>query len=105
MFDSLPMVLIGIHSCDHVIVDYLWNQCQLRIVNLTPAYCEVYLIQPYVIKCVSNLQKVNCFLQVFLFSLSTKFRNKRNAYEELPASIGDLTVGNAVVLGDAHRSK
>ena len=37
------------------------------VVSLNPAYCEVYSIQLFVIKFVSNFRSVNGFLSVFRF--------------------------------------
>ena len=38
-----------------------------KVVNLNPIHGEVYLIQRYVIKFVSDLQQVGGFLSVLLF--------------------------------------
>ena len=38
-----------------------------NVVSSRPAHGEVYSIQHYVIKFVSELRQVGCFLQVFLY--------------------------------------
>jgi len=38
-----------------------------KVVSSNPAHGNVYLIQLYVIKFVSDLRQVGCFLQVLLF--------------------------------------
>jgi hypothetical protein len=43
-----------------------------KVVNSIPAHCEVYSIQHYVIKFVSDLQWVSGFLQVHRFSPPVK---------------------------------
>ena len=53
------------------IYNYLCNQCLFsittKVVNLNPIHGEVYSIQHYVIKFVSDLQQVGGFLQVLRF--------------------------------------
>ena len=48
----------------------LCNQCLppfLKVVSSNPAHCEVYAIQHYVIKFVSDLLRVSGFLRVLWF--------------------------------------
>ena len=39
----------------------------IKVVSSNPVHCEVYSIQPYVIKFVSDLQQVGRFLWVLWF--------------------------------------
>ena len=43
-----------------------------KVVSLNPVHGEVYWIQPYVIKFVSDLRQVSGFLQVIRFPPSIK---------------------------------
>ena len=62
-----------------VIVWYLDLQLPMQLVHITtnvvisnPAHCEVYSIQHYVIKFVSDLRQVGGFLQVLRFPAPIK---------------------------------
>jgi hypothetical protein len=50
--------------------DYMWNQClsQLKVVSSNPTLGDVYSIQRYVIKFVSDLGQVGGILRVLRVS-------------------------------------
>ena len=58
------------HGCDHMgswIYNYLCNYLvpiNTNVVSLNPAHAEVYSIQHYVIKFVSDLRQVSDFLLI-----------------------------------------
>ena len=49
--------------------NHLWNQClrSYKVVSSNPVHCEVYSMQHYVIKFVSDLRQVSGFLRVLRF--------------------------------------
>ena len=50
--------------CDHIVVGFIAT----KVVSLNPVYGEVYSIQHYVIKFVSDLRQVGGFVRVLRFS-------------------------------------
>ena len=59
----------GRHGCDHMVVGFT-TTC--TVVSLNPTNSEVYSIQHYVIKFVSDLRQVGGFLQVLRFPPTIK---------------------------------
>ena len=66
---ALNLLLLGGAVRDHMVVEFITSYMQsvpitTNIVSLNPVHGEVYSIQHYVIKSVSDLQQVGGFLQV-----------------------------------------
>jgi hypothetical protein len=60
------------HGCDRMVVGFTKLSMQLvpistNVVSSIPAHGEVYLIQHNMIKFVSDLRQVGCFLRVLRF--------------------------------------
>jgi hypothetical protein len=64
-----------------------------KIVSLNPAHGEVYSIQHYVIKFVSELRQVGGFLLVFPIS----FTNKIDMYVETFKTDVNVFMGNVIM--------
>jgi hypothetical protein len=55
----------GCYGRDHMVIGF--STITTKIVSSNPAHGEVYFIQHYVIKFVSDLQQVDCYLPVLWF--------------------------------------
>ena len=62
-------VLRGHHGRDRMVVGFTVQSVPIttKVVSLNPVHGEVYLIQRYVLKFVSDLRQVGGFLQVLWF--------------------------------------
>ena len=73
----IPILANASWSYGRLIYNYLCNQCvsPLKVVKSNPVHDEVYYIQHYVIKFVSDLRQVGGFLRVLQFIPPIKWYN------------------------------
>jgi hypothetical protein len=67
IFNYLMGTVVWSWSYGSWIYNYLWNPSTTKVVSQKPVNGEVYSMQHYVIKFVSDLQQVGGFLRVFRF--------------------------------------
>ena len=67
IFNHLTGTVVWSWSYGSWIYNYLWNPSTTKVVSHNPVNGEVYSMQHYVIKFVSDLQQVVGFLRVFRF--------------------------------------
>jgi hypothetical protein len=78
------------------IYKFLCNQCLLhttKVVSSNPVHGEVYSIQHYVIKLVSNLWQVGGFLLVFRFPPQIKLTAKYHSSDWFIFLVSDWLIG------------
>jgi hypothetical protein len=66
-YNQLTVTVVWSWSYGSWIYSYLWNPITTKVVSSNPVHGEVYSMQHYVIKLVSDLQQVGGFLRVFRF--------------------------------------
>jgi hypothetical protein len=71
-YNQLTVTVVWSWSYGSWIYSYLWTPITTKVVSSNPVHGEVYSMQHYVIKFISELQQVGGFLRVFRFSQPIK---------------------------------
>ena len=81
------------------IYNYLCNQCLSPVTSNVHIHGDVYSIQHCVIKCVSNLRQVSCFLRVPRFPSQNKFDRLNIAEMLLNVALSTITASPIPFIG------